>query len=279
MTQHVDVRNLTLQETGRLIEWAGKEGWNPSPNDANAFYAADPQGFIGCFVDGELAAGISAVSYSDTFGFIGLYITRPDLRGKGYGLSVWDAGLARLSGKTVGLDGVPAQQANYETMGFRRAYGSRRWSGFLPRTGPKGNIGVAELHERAEIMQFDRIYFPSARLEFLDFWLSSPRTAFVARQDGRVTGYGVMRECLDGLKVGPLFAENASTAIDLFKSCGEAAAGAQVHLDVPDSQADLIDHLRELGFRSGFETARMYLGLPPAVDMTGVFAATTLELG
>jgi hypothetical protein len=98
MSPHTEIRSLTLQEAAKLVEWAGPEGWNPSPADAPAFFAADRQGFIGCFVDGELASGISAIAYGETFGFIGLYITRPDFRGKGYGLKVWNAAISRLAG-------------------------------------------------------------------------------------------------------------------------------------------------------------------------------------
>src|SRR5687767_13477747 len=107
------IRPLTLPEVETLVDWAAGEGWNPGRNDAAAFHAADPDGFLGGFVGGEMVSGISAVAYGADFGFIGLYICRPDMRGKGYGRAVWDAGMARLEGRTVGLDGVPAQQANY----------------------------------------------------------------------------------------------------------------------------------------------------------------------
>ena len=65
-----------------------------------------------------MVAGISAVDYGAGVGFIGLYICRPDMRGLGYGRAVWDAGMARLAKATIGLDGVPAQQANYRNIGF-----------------------------------------------------------------------------------------------------------------------------------------------------------------
>ena len=74
------IRTLTLAETGELVDWAAGEGWNPGRDDAPAFHAADPGGFIGAFVDGAMVAGISAVAYGDDFGFIGLYICRPDCR-------------------------------------------------------------------------------------------------------------------------------------------------------------------------------------------------------
>jgi GNAT superfamily N-acetyltransferase len=279
MIQLIEVRNLTREETGQLVGWAAQEGWNPSPYDADAFFTADPEGFFGCFVDGELASGISAVAYGDSFGFIGLYITQPKFRGKGYGLKVWNAGLSRLSGRTIGLDGVPAQQANYEKMGFRKFYGSSRWSGWLPSQPSAATVATAVSQDLASILSFDRHYFPSDRTDFLRAWLDAPRVALVSEQDGILQGYAVIRHCTEGCKVGPLFARDVRTAIGLLNACAPTAAGATVHLDIPDTQIGFTSELERLGFQRGFETARMYLGPPPAIDMSGVFAVTTLELG
>ncbi|TIT76763.1 MAG: GNAT family N-acetyltransferase, partial [Mesorhizobium sp.] len=68
------IRTLTASEVETLIDWAAAEGWNPGIGDAAALRAADPEGFIGAFVGGEMMAGISAVAYGAGFGFIGLYI-------------------------------------------------------------------------------------------------------------------------------------------------------------------------------------------------------------
>src|SRR5689334_19611717 len=111
------IRRLTLGEIRTLLDWAGAEGWNPGLDDALPFQAADPQGFLGAFVDQQMVAGISAVAYDAHFGFIGLYICHPDWRGQGHGKAVWDAAIAYLGDRTIGLDGVPQQQANYAKMG------------------------------------------------------------------------------------------------------------------------------------------------------------------
>ncbi|MEI6762530.1 MAG: GNAT family N-acetyltransferase, partial [Betaproteobacteria bacterium] len=112
------IRNLSLAEVHIALDWAAAEDWNPGLQDANCFYAADPSGFWGGFLDGELIATLGAVKYGQTFGFIGLYLVKPGYRGQQYGIALWRAGMASLHGRTVGLDGVPAQQANYGRSGF-----------------------------------------------------------------------------------------------------------------------------------------------------------------
>ncbi len=279
MSRHVDMRTLGLEDVSRLVDWAAHEGWNPSPHDAEAFFEADRQGFLGCFVDGELASGIAAVSYGETFGFIGLYITHPKFRGQGFGLKVWNAAMTHLAGRTIGLDGVPAQQSNYMRMGFRKAYDSRRWSGKCTWHAPATNGRVSILPDFSEIGPFDRDFFPTARPAFLRKWIAPPRYAFIARGDKGVRGYVVIRACIEGFKIGPLFACDEETALALLRSCGTVSNGAVVHIDVPETQTSFAFQLEKLGFQPGFETARMYLGTPPQLDMRGIFGITTLELG
>lgn len=37
-------RASSAAQVALMLEWAGREGWNPGRHDAEAFYAADPQG-------------------------------------------------------------------------------------------------------------------------------------------------------------------------------------------------------------------------------------------
>lgn len=278
MTTDPIIRPLTLAETTTLVDWARAEGWNPGLEDAPAFYAADPQGFIGCFIDGEMAAGISAVRYGADFGFIGLYITRPEFRGKGYGRRVWDAGMAHLEGRTVGLDGVPEQQANYRSMGFEMAYETFRWSGSLIGGAADRMVNITPDLNSA-VTAFDRNFFPSERNAFLAEWLKPPRFAKAVLKGDQIHGYAVSRKCNDGYKIGPLFAESIADAELLFRACAAEADGAALHIDVPATQTEFSARLPAYGFSKGFRTARMYRGRAPGVQVQGVFGITTLELG
>lgn len=276
----IDVRTLQVEEVAGLVSWADGEGWNPGRGDAEAFHAADPEGFIGCFVDGTLAAGISAVAYGETFGFIGLYICRPEFRGQGFGRRVWYAGMAYLGERVIGLDGVPEQQANYARMGFDPLYETVRWSGIAPPAiaVPDG-IHRATAADLPLMTEFDRRYFPAVRDSFLAHWLRPPRTAFVAGRGGQIAGFAVVRDCGDGSKIGPLFASEEEVAESLFAACLASRPGGTLHIDVPQHQVGFSETLEHAGFTPGFTTARMYRGPAPSVALGGIFGITTLELG
>jgi len=123
------IRQMTREDLSTALDWAALEGWNPGLEDADAFFRADSEGFFAAEIDGALAASMSVVNHSDTFSFAGLYICRPEFRGRGIGLALWTQALDHAGDRTIGLDGVPAQQDNYRKSGFEWAGETLRFAG------------------------------------------------------------------------------------------------------------------------------------------------------
>jgi hypothetical protein len=275
------VRRMTAGEVGLIRDWATAEHWNPGTHDAQAFVAADPDGFFLGLVGNIPVGCVSCVRYGDRFGFLGQYIVRPEHRGLGYGLATWQAGMAHLAGRNVGLDGVLAQVGNYERSGFRFAHHHIRYAGTGGGERPRGLVPVAEL-PFAAVADYDAECFPAPRPAFLRAWVSLPEAvALAALTDGRVAGYGVIRASADGHKVGPLFANDTGTAVRLLAGLTATIPGRPYWIDVPDRTAQpacgrLVE---EFGLTEVFQTARMYTGGEPAFDRARVFGVTTLELG
>jgi GNAT superfamily N-acetyltransferase len=126
-TDHLIFKRLNYKGLETLVKWAEKEGWNPGLYDAEVFWATDPGGYYGYYLDGELIAGGSIVSYDGKFGFMGFFIVKPEYRSKGIGRKLWyerrDKLLSRLdSGASIGMDGVVAMQSFYKKGGFEIAY-------------------------------------------------------------------------------------------------------------------------------------------------------------
>jgi GNAT superfamily N-acetyltransferase len=281
-----NIRLMKQRELSLAIEWAAREGWNPGLHDAACFHAADPHGFLIGELAGEPVGCISAVSYGGEFGFIGLYIVRPEFRGRGFGMQLWRAAMERLAGMNVGLDGVVAQQANYAKSGFRLAYRNVRYRGVVDR-GDVGDValpsGVIAASEApfAELAAYDREIFPAARDAFLRSWLTQPDVGAFAVVDGDgLRGYTVVRRCQEGWKIGPLAANDLATARRLYDAAAaHASSGATLFLDVPAANDAAQRLAAELGLAPAFETARMYTGADPAIDLGKLFGVTSFELG
>ena len=128
-TEELEISTMSRADLGLALDWAAAEGWNPGLGDADAFHAADPEGFLMGRLGDRPVACISVVRYGAAFGFLGLYIVQPEYRGRGHGWRIWQEGMSRLGGRNVGLDGVKAQQDNYRKSGFVYAYGNVRYEG------------------------------------------------------------------------------------------------------------------------------------------------------
>ncbi|MFF1413176.1 GNAT family N-acetyltransferase [Streptomyces sp. NPDC058289] len=283
----LEINGASAADMALLRDWADEEGWNPGDSDRFAFAVADPGGFLVGRLRGEPVACISAVRYGAGFGFIGFYIARPDVRGQGYGIRLWKAGMERLDGRLVGLDGVVEQQHNYRKSGFRSAWnnvrheGVPRLAGDLPEeTAPGVRIVDAATLPFGQLAAYDRRFFPAPRDAFLAAWVALPgRTALAAVRDGRIEGLGVVRPGSGASRIGPLYAADPAVAAALLLRLAERTPDGTVAVDVPDAHPRAAALLGGLGLTPTFETARMYTGQEPDLDLTGIYGVTSLELG
>ena len=273
------IRTMSRTEVELALDWAAAEGWNPGLDDATPFQVADPSGFLIGDVDGSPMAAISVVRYGSDFGFLGLYIVAPAQRRRGYGLQLWRAGLDHLGDRTVGLDGVVAQQANYRRAGFTYAWPNFRFGGLIEgRADPR--LVDARTLPFSRIAGLDRKLFPAARPAFLAAWLAMPQSSTLALvEDGTLTALGTIRRCRTGYKIGPLYAGDGVAAERVLRGLAAGASGEELYLDVPGPNEAAMRLVQELGLTQRFETARMYKGPAPALPLERIFGITTFELG
>ncbi|SEL76023.1 hypothetical protein SAMN05444413_11583 [Roseivivax marinus] len=274
------VRTMTRADLDLALDWAAAEGWNPGLADAAAFHAADPDGFLIAEMDGAPAASLSIVRFGRGAGFLGLYICAPAFRGHGVGYTLWQAGMERLAPETLGLDGVPAQQANYARSGFELPHRSHRFSGRLAADRPDHTEPLAH-GDLAAVLALELGVTGFDRAGFMADWLlgDPSRQARVLRHDGEIAALGVIRACLSGHKIGPLFAADRDAAERMLDALGRIAAGAPVSIDVPEPNAPAMSMVVARGLTSDFQTARMWRGPAPAQDIARTFGVATFELG
>ncbi|KAL6060548.1 GNAT family N-acetyltransferase [Balamuthia mandrillaris] len=307
----VVVRKLTSAEEVRRTAWrfAADEGWNPGKHDAEAFFAADPDGFFVAELKGEPVGTLSAVTYGKSFGFLGLYVVKPEHRGRGFGIAMWEKAMEYLQqekDRVIGLDGVLAQEANYRRSGFSSYYMHIRYQATLQHLITSSSSSdvmegngfhlkpcTASLMERVEA--YDRQCFPGPRTAFLQKWLYAPDSVSLvafSKDEGEgeaIRGYGTIRASLGGYRVGPLFADSKEVAKALLLALASSASSisssellnAVVSVDISEANEEAEKMAKEeLGMVDVFRCVRMYHGgRRPQHALHKVFACTTLELG
>jgi ribosomal protein S18 acetylase RimI-like enzyme len=278
----LEIRTMSEPELCAVLDWAAAEGWNPGLHDAACFYPADPGGFLAGVLDGEPVASIFAVKYGAGFGFIGGYIVRPEWRGRGYGRALWQAGMAHLAGRNVGLDGVVGQQANYARSGFRLAHRNFRYEGRGSgrAADARGAVPLSDFSDE-EICRYDRSFFPEQRSLFLQRWVRQEGSLALGVKGAQgLAGYAVARPCRTGYKIGPLFADTPELAEQLFAGLlGQLAPDQPVFLDVPELNPAALALAERHQMQRCFETARMYTQEPPELSMDRMYGITSFELG
>ncbi len=278
----MNIRYAGPNELHWIRNLADLEGWNPGLDDMRAFYAQDRQGFLIGEVESRKIGCVSCIKYSGGFGFLGFYIVVPEERGKGYGLQLFNRALNEMLGCCIGLDGVFTEQQNYAKSGFELAYRNLRYE-YVNQLGPVAQPTILSDREIpfARLEEFDRQHFLYERPAFLQAWLASANTQTrVCIIDGEILGYGCMRKCNQGYKIGPLFARSSEVAEELLISlCSSVEPGSAIYIDIPEPNQAALDLAARYHMRSVFGTARMYKGAAPALPINNIFGVSTFELG
>ncbi|HAQ65503.1 MAG TPA: GNAT family N-acetyltransferase [Bacteroidales bacterium] len=280
LTNDVVIKTMNLSDMQTALDWADSEGWNPGLHDAEAFYYSDPNGFFIATINEKPAGIISAVAHDDKYGFIGFFIVKPEYRGTSLAMLLGKTAFAHLGNRNIGLDGVPARLENYRAFGFTVAHQNTRYTGIASGSSDPRSIPLYDI-PFDQLLSYDSKISGFNRRIFLSHWINQPGSHALAWPDkeGNPIGYGVIRPCRMGYKIGPLFACNDQIARVLFDNLCHRVKGEQVYLDVPEPNACSTEMAHEAGMTPVFSTARMYSKYSHVTEEKSVYGITSFELG
>ena len=278
--KELDIRKMSRGEIEFAIGMAVAEGWNPGIHDGELFYEADNEGFFIAEVEGKPIGCASAVAYDDSYGFFGLYVVKPEFRKRGIGMKLTEKCLEYLEDRNIGLDGVVENEKKYQqVMKFRSSYSNLRFEGRGGGKVPDGLMKILEVPFE-KLLAYDRKMFPVPRSGFLEKWVNQPDSyAFAALEAGDLKGYGVIRKCRIGYKIGPLFADDQDTAEKIFRALKASVPEETIYLDVPEPNKKAMEIAKRYHMNVMFKTIRMYSRKEPDIRLDGVYGVTSFELG
>ncbi len=232
----------------------------------------DPEGCLGLECDGRLAATTTVICYGDKLAWIGMVLTHPHYRRRGFARRLMERGVQLAEARriaTVKLDATEQGRTLYESLGFQAEQEIQRWSG-TPELGRRS--GVTRLASLDELAELDRAAFGADRSQLLKLLSNSvepvgSRDAFMLWRPGTRANYA-----------GPCVARSRAAARDLFH------ATLKTHnqlwfWDLLPANLEAVALAAELGFRVERRLIRMARGEKMRNDDSLVYGIAGLELG
>lgn len=283
------IREMSENELNMVITWAEAEGWNPGNFDSRSYFALDQRGHFLLHLNQIPIGAISVVRYDNNLSFIGLFIVRPEYRSKGYGKLLWDHAMRQIEEVTkTGLYAVPKEIPRYQKSGFRDRYNNLRYYKVTSQNIENNSHLSVRIKSSASFFEslcdYDQLHFGHSRKKFFECLFKMPQTwAFVSLDSNkRVNGYGIIRPCKTGFRIGPLYSDNIDSAKDIFRMLLTNIPGQNFIVDIPSRNAfgEVFAHYFNLERMPDFDTAAMFKGAEPSeIDQSKCYGVCSLEFG
>lgn len=235
------VRVITNDDITAAMRLKEAAGWNQTEEDWRNVMRLEPRGCFGIDCDGTLAATTTAVCYGRDLAWIGMVLTAPEFRGRGFARRLMCHALDYLAARGVEwikLDATDMGKPLYCSLGFEDECVVERWGREpAPCDGP-------ELPPLEEIpAALDREAFGADRLALLR--LLAP----MGSARGPEGGYAMCRPGTKAAYFGPCVSRSAEEARTLLRWFLSRHAGQMVYWDLLDCNPEAMELAREFGFR------------------------------
>lgn len=261
------LRPMTLADVPLGMRLKGAAGWNQTPQDWQMLLEAG-FGLVASVGDSDVGTA-TVVPYPGLegaagFSWIGMVLVDPAFRRRGIGTQLLEAAIAAAEPYgAVGLDATPQGRPLYAQMGFIAHYGlvrMRRPAAPLV-AGPPDTCDPVSDAMLPDLIRWDAPVFGAQRAAVLQALARrAPAYAISLWRAGTLVGYIMGRSGSDAEQLGPLIAEDETTAQALLSAALRACAGRPVIVAVPTDRGPWVGWLDSLGFVRRRPFTRMVLG-------------------
>jgi len=269
------VRTLTPDDLPSAMELSIAANWNQTVQDWQRVIRLSPDGCRCIDSDGEIAATATRLNYGKRLSWIGMVLTRPDNRRRGYARRLMEDAIASAENhgvRMLKLDATEQGRPLYASVGFVVENTIERWE----RQGSADMSATAASACRfsQELIALDGKAFGVSRKELLQDLSASANceltsSGYVLSRAGRVARY-----------LGPCVAASADDARQLIaRQLNAYPAGCAWYWDLLTTNAEAVRCAQELGFTRSRILWRMRRGEPIHNDDSSIYAIAGFELG
>ena len=262
----IAVRSMTASDLLFADSVRALAGWNQTLDDWQRLLTLSPEG---CFIaewNGTPAGTATTISYDEKVAWIGMLLVHPDFRSRGVGRALLERCLEYFERRGIScikLDATPQGQPLYDRFGFKEEWRLTRWeTRCLPQVAPteQKNVYPCTEHQASAVAELDRTAFGVRRQPLLRTLLSGCERALLYKSSHGIAGYGIVRQGSRAYYLGPLVADNPSTAAGLVAALLRDSAGKSIYWDIPDQNNEAVALAKHLGFNVQRHFRRLYLG-------------------
>jgi GNAT superfamily N-acetyltransferase len=272
VTVNVKIRQLTLDDISQALELSGAANWNQTEADWTMLIECFPETCICLECDGEIAATTTLAQYEQRLGWVGMVLTRPAFRRRGFARLLLERILAmadRLGIESLKLDATDQGLPLYESLGFRSEQPIERWY----REGQPKLDGRTQPASGEMAFARDEAFFGANREQLLRKLAERAQPlvaddAYLFHRPGRHSAY-----------IGPCIAKDSGSARNLLAECFHQNPAASYFWDLLPGNTDAAALAREFGFAQQRRLVRMVRGKDLASDDRSIYAIAGFELG
>lgn len=264
----MNIRLLRESDLPDLMALKTAANWNQTEDDWLAALRYEPEGCFGVEVDGRVVASAAAACY-DRLSWIGMVLTLPEFRGRGFARLLTQAAVVYSGNRAVRLDASDLGRPLYESMGFVAECATERWF----RAPAPASCEAEPVGELRWDRAYDTAVFGADRTRLLEIF---------ARDEGASVpgGYAFGRPGSNARYFGPCVAESVEAARRLMAWFVGRHPGEPLFTDLFPHHLEAVKVATEFGFVPARRLTRMVLKpVPVSLPDRRVFATGSFSWG
>ena len=268
------VRTLTFDDVPSAMELSIAANWNQTFDDWQRLIRLSPDGCRCIESEGEIAATATRFDYGNRLAWIGMVLTRPENRHRGYARRLMEdviAGAENDGIRTLKLDATDQGRPLYGSLGFVVENTIERWERQGEVSASMLAASVCRFPE--ELLALDAKAFGVSREELLQNLSASNDCEFTS------SGYVLSRAGRVARYLGPCVSVSANDAQSLISARLNAFPGCAWYWDLLTTNAEAVRCAQELGFKRSRVLWRMRRGEAIRNEDSSVYAIAGFELG
>ncbi|HZU26339.1 MAG TPA: GNAT family N-acetyltransferase [Bryobacteraceae bacterium] len=264
------IRRLRAEDVDSAMELSDAAGWNQTAADWRMLLELAPERCFCIDCDGRLAATATLLCYGRRLAWLGMVLTRPDYRRRGFARALVEHALDaadRALIVTVKLDATDQGRPLYASLGFHDEQPVERWLGAAMNGEGSPPPALSRFTE-----QLDREAFLADRSTMLRALAArggaySDQGGFLLTREGACASY-----------LGPCVAERRETAESLIAAALTTRSGSWFW-DLLPANAEAVALAHRFGFERVRMVTRMYRGRPLRGNEALAYGLAGFELG